>query len=121
MRLSTKLVTILFLMALLLTACEGAIQSNDPVFVVATPIPPDADFVTYRHSSGVFTLRVPPDWIAGELPDPNGVRVQFTTLEGEQAITRLSVYIVNTGQPMTPEVVRGGRQCLPAAERSRRV
>jgi hypothetical protein len=79
-------------------------QSNDPVFVVATPIPPDANFVTYNHSSGVFSLRVPPDWIAGELPDANGVRVQFTALEGDQAITRLSVYIVNTGQPMTPEM-----------------
>jgi hypothetical protein len=94
---------VLLVLPMLLAACGEGIQSNDPVFVVATPIPPDANFVTYEHSSGVFTLRVPPDWIAGELPDPNGVRVQFTTLEGEQAITRLSVYIVNTGQPMMPE------------------
>lgn len=86
-----------------LSACSGAVQSNDPVFVVATPEPLDAGFVTYRHSSGVFTLRVPPDWIAGELPDSSGVRVQFTALEGDTAITRLSVYIVNTGDPMTPE------------------
>lgn len=88
----------------LLSACGSTVQTNDPVFVVATPLPPDAGFVTYTHSTGVFSLRVPPDWIAGELPDPNGVRVQFTALENEQAVARLSVYIVNTGQPMTPEI-----------------
>ncbi len=86
------------------SACGGAIQSTDPVFVVATPVPPDAGFVTYRHPSGVFTIRIPPDWIAGELPDANGVRVQFTALEGDTAVSRLSVYVVNTGQPMTPEI-----------------
>jgi len=89
---------------LILTACGlGGAQIDDPVIVVATPVPPDADFVTYRHPSGVFSLRMPPDWIAGELPDRSGVRVQFTDLEEAQAVTRLSVYIVNTGQPMTPE------------------
>jgi hypothetical protein len=87
---------------LLLASC-GGMQSNDPVFVVATPIPADAGFITYQHPTGVFSLRVPPDWVAGELPDPNGVRVQFTALENDQAVTRLSVYLVNTGQPMTPE------------------
>jgi hypothetical protein len=89
--------------AALLTGCGGNIQSNDPVFVVASPEPPDAHFITYQHATGVFSLRIPPDWIAGELPDPSGVRVQFTALEGTQAVTRLTVYIVNTGQPMTPE------------------
>ncbi|MCD4685808.1 MAG: DUF3426 domain-containing protein, partial [Anaerolineae bacterium] len=49
----------------------------------------------------------PADWIAGELPDPGGVRVQFTALEGNDAVTRLSVYIVNTGDPMTPEGFAG--------------
>jgi hypothetical protein len=88
---------------LIMTACEGDVQGNDPVFVVATPVPADANFITYRHSTGVFTLRIPPDWIAGDLPDANGVRVQFTALEGDQAVTRLSIYVVNTGQPMTPE------------------
>lgn len=91
----------------LLSACGGGLQSNDPVFIVASPQPLDAGFVNYRHSSGVFTLRIPPDWIAGELPDPGGVRVQFTTVEGNEAITRLSIYIVNTGAPMTPEGFAG--------------
>jgi hypothetical protein len=92
------------LLALILAGCGlGGAQIDDPVIVVATPIPPDANFVTYEHPSGVFTLRVPPDWIAGELPDANGIRVQFTTLEDSDAVTRLSAYVVNTGQPMTPE------------------
>lgn len=88
----------------LFAACDGATQNNDPVFVVATPVPADANFITYQHPTGVFALRIPPGWVAGDLPDANGIRVQFTTLEGDQAIARLSVYIVNTGQPMTPEV-----------------
>ncbi|MBN1563794.1 MAG: hypothetical protein JXA10_08140 [Anaerolineae bacterium] len=87
---------------LILTACGD--QNNDPVFVVATPVPADANFITYQHASGVFSLRIPPDWVAGDLPDANGVRVQFTALEGDQAVTRLSVYVVNTGNPMTPEM-----------------
>ncbi len=93
----------LIALALVVAGCGGTVNNNDPVFVVATPVPPDAGFVTFRHSSGVFSLRVPPTWIAGELPDPNGARVQFTDLEGDQAVTRLSIYVVNTGQPMTPE------------------
>jgi len=91
------------LVALVIAGCGEPVRSNDPMFVVATPVPPDAGFVTYKDPSGVFTLRTPPDWIAGQLPDPNGVRVQFTLLENDQAVTRLSVYVVNTGQPMTPE------------------
>ncbi len=91
------------LAGLVLSACGSSVRSNDPVFVIATAPPPDAGFVTYEHPTGVFSLRIPPDWVAGELPEANGVRVQFTALEGEQAVTRLSVYVVNTGQPMTPE------------------
>ncbi len=91
------------LLALTVAACGGSVRSNDPVFVVASPVPPDAGFVTYRHPSGAFSLRIPPDWIAGELPDLEGVRVQFTALEGAAAVTRLSVYVVNTGAPMTAE------------------
>lgn len=93
------------LLALVLTGCGlGGAQIDDPVIVVATPVPPDAGFTTYEHPSGVFTLRVPSGWVAGELPDSNGIRVQFTALEDNEAVTRLSVYVVNTGQPMTPEV-----------------
>jgi hypothetical protein len=91
------------LMVLALAACGLGGAKNEPVIVIATPIPPDAGFITYHHPSGVFTLRMPSDWIAGELPDSNGIRVQFTSLENNQAVTRLSILIVNTGQPMTPE------------------
>ncbi len=91
------------LVALTVAACGGTVRNSDPVFIVASPVPPDAGFATYRHTSGAFSLRIPPDWIAGELPDPQGVRVQFTSLEGAAAVTRLSVYVVNIGAPMTPE------------------
>ena len=84
-------------------ACSPRSVGGSPVIQMATPIPPDAGFVTYRHPTGVFTLRTPRGWIAGDLPDRSGVRVQFTTVEDGQAVARLSVYIVNTGQPMTPE------------------
>lgn len=93
------------LLALVLAACgTGGAKIDDPLILVATPVAPDASFIDYTHPSGVFSLRLPPDWIAGDLPDPNGVRVQFTTIEDSQAVTRLSVYVVNTGQPMTAEV-----------------
>ncbi len=94
----------LLLVALLLAGCADSVRTNDPVFVVATPLPPDAGFITYKHPTGVFSVRIPPDWVAGELPDASGVRVQFSALEGDQSVARLSVYVVNTGQPMTPEV-----------------
>jgi len=90
-------------LGLLLAACGAGSAGSEPLVQMATAVPPDAGFATYRHPSGVFTLRIPRDWIAGELPDRSGVRVQFTTVEAGQAVTRLSVYIVNTGQPMTPE------------------
>lgn len=90
-------------LAALLAACGARGSGGEPLVQRATPIPPDAGFVSYHHPSGVFSLRTPRDWVAGELPDRSGVRVQFTTLEAGQAVTRLSVYVVNTGQPMTPE------------------
>ncbi|MBN1678997.1 MAG: hypothetical protein JW966_01810 [Anaerolineae bacterium] len=92
-------------LTLALAACGDLAGDDEPLIVVATSAPADRDFVTYEHPSGVFVLRMPPDWVAGDLPDPNGVRVQFTSLEGDQAMTRLSAYVVNTGQPMTPEAL----------------
>ncbi|NLE50977.1 MAG: DUF3426 domain-containing protein [Chloroflexi bacterium] len=86
-----------------LAACAPRSTGGEPSAQMATPIPPDSGFVTYRHPTGVFNLRTPPGWIAGDLPDRSGVRVQFTTVEEGEAVARLSVYIVNTGQPMTPE------------------
>lgn len=94
---------LLGLLAVLVSGCGSTLRANDPVFLVATSVSADAGFVAYEHASGVFRLRMPPHWIAGELPDSHGVRVQFTSLEDTLAVTRLSVYVVNTGTPMTPE------------------
>ncbi len=89
---------------LLLTACNGSNTDNpEPLVRVATSDALDAGFVTYRHETDVFSLRVPPGWVSNNLPDDNGVRVEFSTLEGDQSIVRLTVYVVNTGAPLTQE------------------
>ena len=50
------------LAASLMAGCTGG-----TVVVVATPPPPDAGFHTYRHPTGVFTLRLPPGWSVRDL------------------------------------------------------
>lgn len=97
------LIAALLLVGLMLTACDTNGTSQGPVVVVATDAPPDIGFSTYRHESGVFSIRVPPNWVIDELPDESGVRVQFSVLEDDQSVVRLSVYVVNTGSPMTRE------------------
>lgn len=84
-----------------LAACTN--QQAEPLVIIATPNAPDVGFQTYREPSGVFSIRIPPEWIPDRLPDNNGLRIQFTSVEGSQRVVRLSLMIVNTGQPMTPE------------------
>jgi hypothetical protein len=91
----------MLLLAWLLLACQQ--QNATPLVLVATPAALDASFQTYTHPSGVFSLRIPPAWIPDELPDENGLRIQFTSVEGEARVVRLSLTVVNTGLPMTPE------------------
>lgn len=87
-----------------LSGCKTNNNPSDPVVIVATDAPPDTGFVDYRHQSGVFSLRVPPNWVVDNLPsDDTAVRVQFSVLEGTQSVVRLTVYVVNTGNPMTRE------------------
>lgn len=87
---------------LLLSACDDS-TAEEPLIRVATSAAPDTGFTTYRHHSGVFSLRVPPGWIPNDLPDESGIRVEFSTLEAEESVVRLTVYVVNTGAPMTRE------------------
>jgi hypothetical protein len=84
-----------------LAACQAT--SPKPLVVVASPVPFDADYQTYTHPSGVLSLRLPPTWIVDVLPDPNGLRLQFTTVEGAKRVTRLSIFLVNQGLPLTDE------------------
>jgi len=94
--------TLLLLLIIgLLTACGQ--QSAEPLVVIATPDALDAGFRTYQHESGAFSLRIPPNWIPDELPDDNGIRMQFTAVEGNERVVRLSLTLVNTGQALTPE------------------
>ncbi len=73
-----------------LSGCE-----TSPVVVVATPVPPDVRFHTYRHPSGVFSLRLPPDWSVRDLSHENTVRVEFSP-PGNTGLP-MTVYVVNTG------------------------
>lgn len=91
----------LFLAAFWLVACSD--DTAKPLIQVATPNAPDAGFITYQHQTGVFSVRIPPGWIPNDLPDENGVRVEFSTLEGNQSVVRLTVYVVNTGDPLSHE------------------
>lgn len=91
---------------LLLTGCNdngGNQNTPQPLVREATPGALDTGFVTYRHDTDVFSIRLPPDWVSNKLPDDNGVRVEFSTLEGDKSVVRLTVYVVNTGTPLTQE------------------
>jgi hypothetical protein len=78
------------LAVLTLSACDST-----PVVVVATPVPPDARFQTYRHPSGVFRLRLPPDWAIRDVSRSDAIRVEFSPPANTGL--PLSVYVVNTG------------------------
>ena len=77
-----------------LAACDSS-----GAVLVATPIPPDSGFRTYRHAGGVFSLRLPPDWAIRDVSAGGVTHVEFSP-PGNQGLP-LSVYIVNTGQPIT--------------------
>jgi hypothetical protein len=93
----------LFLLILILAGCDLNQNPAQPLVVVATAPAPDAGFSTYEHPSGVFSIRIPPGWIPDQLPDQNGLRVQFTAIEEAARVVRLTIYVVNTGQPLTAE------------------
>ncbi|PJF36288.1 MAG: hypothetical protein CUN49_06200 [Candidatus Thermofonsia Clade 1 bacterium] len=84
----------LLVLLLSLSACNGA-----PGVLIATPLPPDADFRTYRHPSGVFTLRLPPEWSVRDVSDANAVRAEFSAPNANSL--PLSVYILNSGTPLS--------------------
>jgi hypothetical protein len=77
-----------------MAACD-----SKPVVVVATPPPPDANFRTYRHTSGVFSLRLPADWAVRDVSQPGALRVEFSPPANPGL--PLTVYIVNTGAALT--------------------
>ncbi|MBZ0308395.1 MAG: DUF3426 domain-containing protein, partial [Anaerolineae bacterium] len=95
---------LVFLLIFGLTACMDGGGTAAPLVMVATRAPLDAGFQTYEHPSGVFSIRVPPQWIPDQLPFESGVRVQFTSVENNERVVRLTVAIINTGEPLTAEV-----------------
>jgi hypothetical protein len=96
-------ILVLLFCLMLLTACTTGGEDNAPVILVATNAGLDAGYISYKHPTDVFSIRIPRGWIVDDLPDAQGVRVQFSVLEDTQTVVRLSVYVVNTGQPMTRE------------------
>jgi hypothetical protein len=83
----------LALLLVLLSACNSG-----TTVVVATPVPPDAGFRTYRHPGGAFSLRLPPEWSVRDLSGESGVRVEFSP-PGNAGLP-LSVRVSNTGEPL---------------------
>ncbi len=86
----------------LLVACQEN-TGTPPLIVVATRAPLDAGFQTYAYPTGLFSIRVPPQWIPDQLPYEDGVRVQFTSVENNERIVRLTLAVVNTGAPLTAD------------------
>jgi hypothetical protein len=78
------------LVAGLFSACDAA-----PVVVVATPVPPDMNYHTYRHPSSVFSLRLPPDWSVRDVSKGDAVRVEFSPPSNTGL--PMTVYVINTG------------------------
>ena len=79
---------------IVLVTATAACQSS-PVILVATPMPPDAAFHTYRHPSGAFTIRLPADWSIRDVSRADTVRVEFSP-PGNTGLP-LTVYVANTG------------------------
>ncbi|MCE7946300.1 MAG: hypothetical protein DYG88_02620 [Chloroflexi bacterium CFX4] len=85
---------LLIALVLLLVGCNSA-----PAVLVATPLPPDSDFRTYRHPSGVFTLRLPSEWSVRDLSDGTAARAEFSAPNTNSL--PLSVYVLNIGSPLS--------------------
>lgn len=85
----------LFMLFCVVIALIAAACNPSPVVVVATPVPLDARFRTYRHPSGVFKLRLPSDWSVRDLSQGDIIRVEFSP-PGNTGLP-MTVYVVNTG------------------------
>lgn len=80
-------------LCLLLSACSA------PGVLLATPLPLDAAFRTYRHPSGVFTLRLPPEWSVRDVSDGSAVRAEFSAPNTNSL--PLSIYVRNGGASLS--------------------
>jgi hypothetical protein len=88
------------LLLLVTAACQTA-----PA-LVAPLNAPDSGYLTYRHPTGVFTIRLPSDWSIRDVSRESAVRVEFSP-PGNSGLP-LSVYVVNTGSVLdTPTLLNG--------------
>ncbi len=81
----------ILLLILLLTGCgQGA------VVFAPTPIPPDLSPIRYTHPSGVFSVRVPPDWAVYTQHRTDLVSAHFTPPGEITPIIGIAVIKLNT-------------------------
>ena len=90
---STGFAILAVLFCWLCNACQGG-----PVILVATAVPPDEAFRTYRYPNGVFSLRLPADWSIRDVSSTGAIRVEFSPPNNDGL--PLTIYVVNTGQPI---------------------
>ncbi len=96
----TRLLPAVLLFALVgLTACVA--EEATPELVDPT------GFVTYVHSSGVFTLDLPPEWVVNDTSDATALNVEFSPPNSPEPL--ISVYVVT-------EDTLGGSSTLPAED-----
>ncbi|MCC6905505.1 MAG: hypothetical protein IT326_06645 [Anaerolineae bacterium] len=91
------------LAALLLTGC--LVEEAQPELVDPT------EFVAYVHSSGVFTLALPPDWIVNDTSDANAINVQFSPPGSPEPL--ITIYTINleslqAANPQIGDAASGG-------------
>jgi hypothetical protein len=81
---------IVLLLCGLLTGCQSG-----TIVIVATPAAPDAGYHSYRHPSGVFTIRLPASWSVRDVSRDSTLRVEFSPAANSGL--PVTVFVVNTG------------------------
>jgi len=90
----TALIVATCVLCLVLAGCDSS-----PAVVVATAVPIDNNFRTYRHPTGVFSLRLPPDWIVRDVSQGGAIRVEFSPPANNGL--PLTLYVANMGTTLS--------------------
>jgi hypothetical protein len=87
--------------------------------VAAEPTPELVDptgFVTYAHSTGVFTLDMPPDWVVSDTSDDTAINVEFSPPNSPEPL--IGVYVISADLPVqgTPAAPVEATEASPGPE-----
>ncbi|MBN1284162.1 MAG: hypothetical protein JXB47_02060 [Anaerolineae bacterium] len=96
---STCYIILLCPVILGLAGCNPADREGG--VMLATPAPLGAAFQTYLHPTGVFSVRLPPDWAVADLSTGDNLLVEFSPPGA--ARPSLTVRVRNTGAPLSIE------------------